>query len=61
MNTFQVGDVVTDGTRVGVIADGFYWKDADDGTQNEPKIGNLPIWWNDGTKGYRLVSELEYA
>lgn len=61
MTRFEIGDCVKDATRSGVIADGFYWKDADDGTQNEPKSGYVAVVWDDGTQGYRHENELEYS
>lgn len=61
MEKFVNGDEVTDGTRIGVIADGFYFNDADDGTNNRPGPDMYPIHWTDGTQGYRHVSQIEYA
>jgi hypothetical protein len=58
---FVNGDVVTDGKRTGVIADGFYWRDSDDGSMNEPKTGFFPVVWDNGTQGYHHESELQYA
>lgn len=60
-NLFVVGDVVTDGTRTGVIADSFYWKDSDDGSMNEPSNGYYPVTWDNGTQGYHDGRNLEYA
>lgn len=61
MDKFVNGDVVTDGTRTGVIADAFYWKNSDDGSMNEPKADFLPVIWEDHTQGYHHISELQYA
>lgn len=60
---FVQGDIVTDGVRTGTVGDGFYYKDSDDGTENQPdSSGNvIPISWDDGTRGYRHVSTLVYA
>lgn len=61
MNKFVSGDVVTDGKLTGVIGESFYWRDSDDGTLNEPKTDYLPVTWDNGTQGYRHISELQYA
>ena len=61
MARFVIGDCVKDATRTGVVADGFYWRDSDDGTMNEPKTGFVPVTWDDGTQGYRHADDLEYA
>lgn len=61
MAKFVNGDVVTDGKRTGVIADGFYYKDSDDGSMTEPGVDVLPIVWDNGTQGYHHESELEYG
>lgn len=61
MAKFALGDVVTDGKRVGQIDGGFYWKHSDDGTMNEPKSGFFPVIWKDDTRGYRHENDLEFA
>lgn len=61
MDKFVNGDVVTDGKRTGVIADGFYWKESDDGSMNEPGVDLVPVHWDNGTQGYIHTSNLEYA
>ena len=47
--------------RTGTVSDGFYWRDSDDGSMNEPKTGYVPVIWDNGTQGYHHESELEYA
>lgn len=61
MHKFHLGDVVTDGTRTGSIADSFYYVNSDDGTQNKPGVDMYPVSWDDGTQGYRHVGQLDYA
>lgn len=61
MAKFVNGDVITDGTRTGVISDAFYYKDADDGSANEPGPEVHPVVWDNGTQGYHHESSLEYA
>lgn len=60
MAKFVNGDVVTDGTRTGVISNGFYWKNSDDGSMNEPKPNFSPVVWDNATQGYHHESELQY-
>lgn len=64
MEKFVNGDCIKDVAnfeKKGVIADTFYYKWADDGTQNYPGADMYPIQWDDGTRGYRHASQLEYS
>lgn len=61
MEKFVNGDVITDGTRTGVIGDPFFYERADDGTTNKPGENMYPVQWDDGTQGYRHASTLRYA
>lgn len=38
--------------REGVIVRPFCYRDSNDGTYRPPNKDELPVQWNDGTKGY---------
>lgn len=51
--TFRVGDrVVTAQGDAGTVTESFYWKTSTDGTSSPPSHGDLPIEWDNGTRGY---------
>lgn len=61
---FECGDqIVDDKEKQGTVINSFPFRDCDDGySYPEPSkmSGWIPVEWDDGTQGYRPVSELFY-
>jgi hypothetical protein len=55
MTYYRIGDVIETVTGVyrrGTVVPRFHWKRSTDGTFKAPRRSDVPVVWDDGTRGY---------